>query len=156
MPSRDPDAPGVLVWPPLLYGGAFLLGLVLAWLLPLERLPTTPARIAGALCAMAGLGIARWGEQVMHRAGTNVRPDRPSTALVTDGPFRYTRNPLYVGLTLLYAGVALLIPSTWPLLLLVPVLLVMRWGVIAREERYLERTFGEPYRAYLGRVRRWL
>ena len=156
MPNRNPDSPGVLVWPPLLYGGAFLLGLVLARLLPLGRLPEVPARIVGAVCVAAGLAIAWWGEQVMHRAGTNVRPDLPSTALVTDGPFRYTRNPLYVGLTLLYAGVALLIPSTWPLILLVPVLLVMRWGVIAREERYLERKFGEPYRTYLGRVRRWL
>ena len=75
---------------------------------------------------------------------------------MTGGPFRYSRNPLYLGLTLLYAGVALLIPSTWPLILLVPVLLVMRWGVIAREERYLAGKFGEPYRTYLTRVRRWL
>ena len=156
MPTRNPDSPGVLVWPPLLYGGAFLLGLVLGRLLPLGRLPAVPARIVGGLCLAAGLAIAWWGEQVMQRAGTNVRPDLPSTALVTDGPFRYTRNPLYIGLTLLYAGVALLIPSTWPLLLLVPVLLLMRWGVVAREERYLEHKFGEPYRTYLGRVRRWL
>lgn len=156
MSLRNPDSPGVLVWPPLLYGCAFLLGLVLTWLLPLGRLAAMPARIAGAVCVAAGLGIAWWGEQAMHRAGTNVRPDLPSTALVSDGPFRYTRNPLYVGLTLLYAGAALLIPSTWPLILLVPVLLVMRWGVIAREERYLEGKFGEPYRTYLGRVRRWL
>ncbi|HKU62357.1 MAG TPA: isoprenylcysteine carboxylmethyltransferase family protein [Gemmatimonadales bacterium] len=156
MPDRSPDSPGVLVWPPVLYGGAFLLGVVLGKLLPLGRLPPAPARIVGAMCVVAGLAIAYWGEQVMHRAGTNVRPDRPSTALVMDGPFRYTRNPLYVGLTLLYAGVGLLIPSTWPLLLLVPVLLVMRWGVIAREERYLEGKFGEPYRVYVRRVRRWL
>ena len=156
MPARDPDSPGVLVLPPLLYGGAFLLGLLLGRVLPLGRPAAVPARIAGAACVAAGLAIAWWGERVMRRAGTNVRPDLPSTALVTDGPFRYTRNPLYVGLTLLYTGVALLIPRTWPLLLLLPVLLVMRWGVIAREERYLEQKFGEPYRAYLGRVRRWL
>jgi protein-S-isoprenylcysteine O-methyltransferase Ste14 len=154
--ERTPDTPGVLVWPPLLYAGAFLLGLVLARLLPIGRLPVVPARLAGMLCVVAGGVIARWGELVMHRAGTNVRPDLPSTALVTDGPFRYTRNPLYVGLTLLYTGAGLLIPSIWPLLLLVPVLLVMRWGVIGREERYLTRKFGEPYRAYLTRVRRWL
>lgn len=156
MPSRNPDSPGVLVWPPVLYGGGFVVGLVLGRLLPLGGLPRAPARIAGAVCVTAGLALARWGEQVMRRAGTNVRPDRPSSALVIDGPFRYTRNPLYVGLTLLYAGVALLIPSTWPLVLLVPVLLVMRWGVIAREERYLERKFGAAYRIYLARVRRWL
>ena len=145
----------MLVWPPVLYGGAFLLGLVLHWLVPLARLPGLPARLAGAVCLVVGAGVAHSGEKVMHRAGTNIRPDLPTTALVTEGPFRFTRNPLYVGVTLMYAGVALLIPALWPLLLLIPVLLVMRWGVIAREERYLERKFGEPYRTYLGRVRRW-
>jgi protein-S-isoprenylcysteine O-methyltransferase Ste14 len=146
----------VLVWPPVLYGGAFAVGLILHWLAPITRLPHLPARLIGVLCLFVGAGVAHSGEKVMHRAGTNVRPDRPATALVTEGPFRYTRNPLYVGLTLMYAGLALLIPALWPLLLLVPVLLVMRWGVIAREERYLERKFGDPYRAYLGRVRRWI
>lgn len=145
-----------MVWPPALYAGTFVLGLVLDWLLPLTGLPVLPARLAGAVCLVVGAGVAHSGEKVMHRAGTNIRPDLPTTALVTEGPFRFTRNPLYLGLTLMYAGIALLIPGTWPLLLLLPVLLVMRWGVIAREERYLERKFGEPYRAYLGRVRRWL
>jgi protein-S-isoprenylcysteine O-methyltransferase Ste14 len=146
----------VLVWPPVLYASAFVLGLVLDWLVPLRHLPALPARLIGAVCLIVGAGVAHSGEKVMHRAGTNVRPDLPATALVTEGPFSRTRNPLYLGLTLMYTGLALLIPVTWPLLLLVPVLLVMRWGVIAREERYLERKFGEPYRAYLGRVRRWL
>jgi protein-S-isoprenylcysteine O-methyltransferase Ste14 len=156
MPARDPDSPGVLVWPPLLYAGALLLGLLLDWLVPLKPLPALPARCLGVLCLVIGAGVAHSGEKVMHRAGTNIRPDRPTTALVTDGPFRRTRNPLYVGLTLMYAGIALLIPRTWPLLLLIPVLLVMRYGVIAREERYLAGKFGEPYREYLNRVRRWI
>lgn len=146
----------MLVLPPVLFGGAFLLGLALHWLVPITRLPGLPARLAGVVCLLVGAGLAHSGEKVMHRAGTNVRPDRPTTALVTEGPFRYSRNPLYVGVTLMYTGLALLIPALWPLLLLVPVLLVMRWGVIAREERYLERKFGEPYRAYLARVRRWI
>jgi protein-S-isoprenylcysteine O-methyltransferase Ste14 len=146
----------VLVLPPVLFGGAFLLGLALHWLVPITRLPGLPARLAGVVCLLVGAGLAHSGEKVMHRAGTNVRPDRPTTALVTEGPFRYSRNPLYVGVTLMYTGLALLIPALWPLLLLVPVLLVMRWGVIAREERYLERKFCEPYRAYLARVRRWI
>jgi protein-S-isoprenylcysteine O-methyltransferase Ste14 len=155
-PPRNPDSPGVLVWPPVLYGGALVLGLLLDWLVPLERLPALPARLLGVVCLVVGAGVAHSGEKVMHRAGTNVRPDLPTTALVTEGPFRRTRNPLYLGLTLMYAGIALLIPGTWTLLLLIPVLLVMRWGVIAREERYLEGKFGEPYRDYLSRVRRWL
>jgi protein-S-isoprenylcysteine O-methyltransferase Ste14 len=154
--NRDPDSPGVVILPPVLYGGAFVLGLALQRLLPLGQLPRVPARLAGAACVVAGAALARWGEQVMRRAGTNIRPDQPTLALVTDGPFRFTRNPLYVCLTLLYMGVALMIPAVWPLLLLLPVLGVMRWGVISREERYLDRKFGEAYRTYAGKVRRWL
>ena len=92
----------------------------------------------------------------MKRAGTNIRPDQPTLAIVSDGPFRFTRNPLYLALTGLYAGIALLVNALWPLLLLAPVLAVLRWGVIAREERYLEAKFGEAYRAYRSRVRRWV
>jgi protein-S-isoprenylcysteine O-methyltransferase Ste14 len=145
-----------VIWPPVLYGLAFLHGLALEWAVPLGRLPHLPSRLIGAALFLAGAAVARWGEQTMRQAGTNVRPDQPALALVTDGPFRFTRNPLYVGLTLLYAGVALLIPALWPLVLLVPVLAIMQWGVIRREERYLERKFGESYRAYLARVRRWV
>jgi len=92
----------------------------------------------------------------MKRAGTNIRPDQPTLAVVSDGPFRFTRNPLYLALTGLYVGITLLADALWPLLLLVPVLVVLQWGVVAREERYLEAKFGEPYRAYKARVRRWV
>lgn len=92
----------------------------------------------------------------MKRAGTDPRPSRPSTAIVTSGPFRFMRNPMYVGTTSLYAGVSLLANAVWPLVLLVPLLLVLRWGVVSREERYLEAKFGDSYRAYRAQVRRWL
>ena len=85
-----------------------------------------------------------------------MHPSKPALALVDAGPFRFSRNPLYVGLTLMYAGLALLIPALWPLLLLIPVLAVLSWGVVRREERYLERKFGEGYRSYKARTRRWL
>jgi len=75
---------------------------------------------------------------------------------VVQGPYRFTRNPMYVGLAALYAGVTLLVNSLWPLLLLPVVLVVIRWRVIAREEAYLERKFGDVYRTYTTRVRRWL
>jgi len=81
---------------------------------------------------------------------------KPTTALVTEGPFRYSRNPIYLALTLLYVGVALLINALWILLLVVPAVLVLRYGVIAREEAYLTRKFGEAYRQYMAQVRRWL
>jgi len=92
-----------------------------------------------------------------HEArGTNVRPDQPSLAIVTDGPFRFSRNPMYLATTGLYLGLTLLVNTAWPLILLSPMLLVLHWGVIRREERYLEAKFGEPYRAYKSRVRRWV
>jgi protein-S-isoprenylcysteine O-methyltransferase Ste14 len=87
----------------------------------------------------------------MRRAGTNIRPDQPTLALVTDGAFRFSRNPLYLAATGLYVGVALLVDALWPLVLLIPML-----AVVAREERYLEAKFGDAYRAYKARVRRWL
>jgi protein-S-isoprenylcysteine O-methyltransferase Ste14 len=81
---------------------------------------------------------------------------KPTTVLVTEGPFRYSRNPIYLALTLLYLGVAFLVNAWWILLLVVPVLLVIRYGVIAREEVYLARKFGDAYRQYTTQVRRWL
>ena len=92
----------------------------------------------------------------MKRAGTNVRPDQPSLAIVTDGPFRFSRNPMYLATTGLYLGTTLLVNTPWPLVLLPPMLLILHWGVVRREERYLEAKFGEPYRAYKSRVRRWV
>jgi protein-S-isoprenylcysteine O-methyltransferase Ste14 len=85
-----------------------------------------------------------------------VRPDQPTLAIVTDGPFRYSRNPLYLATTGLYLAIALLVDTVWPLVLLVPMLVVLDWGVVRREERYLEAIFGETYRVYRTQVRRWL
>jgi protein-S-isoprenylcysteine O-methyltransferase Ste14 len=115
-----------------------------------------PARVAGVVLLVASGILARSGEAAMKRAGTNIRPDQPSLALVSDGPFRFSRNPLYVAVTGLYLGITLLVNALWPLVLLVPALVVLQRGVIAREERYLEAKFGEPYRAYRSRVRRWI
>ena len=92
----------------------------------------------------------------MRRAGTSVNPTEPTTVLVMDGPFKFTRNPLYLSLALFYAGVATLVNALWAMLMLPIVLLVINRGVIGREERYLERKFGEQYIQYKERVRRWL
>jgi protein-S-isoprenylcysteine O-methyltransferase Ste14 len=94
--------------------------------------------------------------RTIEKAGTPIRTDRPVPRLVTDGPFRYTRNPGYLGLTMLYAGIAVLRNALWAILLLPLVLYVIQRQVIGREERYLERTFGEEYLAYKARVRRWV
>lgn len=92
----------------------------------------------------------------MRRAGTNVDPREPTTAIVTGGPYRFTRNPLYVSMTLMYTGISALANALWPMLLLPGVLAVMNKGVIEREERYLERKFGDEYLRYKAGVRRWV
>ncbi len=90
------------------------------------------------------------------RAGTSVDPLKPSTAILTEGPYRISRNPIYIGLTAAYAGIGIAVDAPWVWVLLLPTLVVMHYGVIAREERYLERKFGKEYLDYKARVRRWL
>jgi len=155
MSQTRSDAPNVIALPPLLYGGVLALGLILHMVAPIGRLPALPARLSGAVLLVASGTLAARAKGAMRRAGTNIRPDRPATAIVTEGPFRHSRNPLYVATTGLYAGIALLVNAVWPLLLLVPLLVIVQWGVVHREERYLERKFGDTYRAYRTRVRRW-
>lgn len=94
--------------------------------------------------------------QMFRRAGTHVAPGQPAAALVTAGPYRFTRNPIYIGFVLVYFGLSIVLTSVWILLLLLPVVLILQRGVVLREEAYLERKFGEAYRAYTARVPRWL
>jgi len=106
---------------------------------------------------VVGSGIlATWGAATMGRAGTNVRPDQPTLAIVVDGPFRFSRNPLYLALTGIYVGLAMLFNMAWPILLLPVLLALLHWGVIRREERYLEAGVGSTYLSSKARVRRWL
>ena len=145
----------VVAPPPLLYAGTLLAGLLLQRVARLPA-PPRPLRWLGLLLGGAGLALGGWGFATLRRAGTEVRPDRPSSVLVTSGPYRFTRNPLYLSLALLCGGISLRAGAAAPLALLPGLLAVVQWGVIGREERYLERRFGEAYRAYRGRVRRWL
>jgi protein-S-isoprenylcysteine O-methyltransferase Ste14 len=108
----------------------------------------------GLIAAAAALGV--WGERTLKRAGTNVNPREPTLAIVSEGPYRFTRNPLYSALAGIYLGITLAVGTVWPLVFLIPVLLITHYGIIKREERYLARKFGEPYAAYMGRVRRWI
>ena len=131
-------------------------GLVLHWLRPVSLLPPLPARLAGLVVLALSWWLVHSAEAAMKRAGTNVRPDQPSLTIVTDGPFRFSRNLMYLATTGLYLGITLLVNTPWPLILLSPMLLVLHWGVVRSEERYLEAKFGEPYRDYKSRVRRWV
>jgi protein-S-isoprenylcysteine O-methyltransferase Ste14 len=156
MANRSTDSPDVFACPPLIFLAAIVIGLVLNRLIPIQPFPATPSRVTGtSLCIASGL-VGVWGAVTMRRAGTNVRPDRPVTVLVTGGPFRFSRNPLYVSLTVLYLGITMLLNAFWPFATLVPALAFVRWKIVLREERFLETKFGDEYRAYKARVRRWL
>jgi protein-S-isoprenylcysteine O-methyltransferase Ste14 len=152
MHNAPPDTAQVIVLPPLVYGAACVMGLLLHLVLPLHLLSTTLARGIGVVCVLVSLPLAIATFRALSRAHTPVDPMKPTTALVTAGPFRYSRNPIYVALTLLYLGVAFLVNTLWILLLVVPVLVVIRYGVIAREEAYLTRKFGDAYHQYTTQV----
>ena len=151
-----PDTPGVLAPPPLIFAAALGLGWLLQRLLPQPVLPPAFAPWAGGVLIVAALGIAGAAVEEMRRARTAVDPYSPSTALVRTGPFARSRNPIYVGLILLALGIALLANALWCALLLLPAVAVLRRFVIAREEAYLERRFGEAYRSYRAATPRWL
>lgn len=148
------ETAGILAPPPLIFGAALGLGLALGRGAATER----GARVARALgsCAIpagALLGLATI--RALKRAGTHLDPYKPSAALVTDGPFRFSRNPAYVGATSIYIGVALLARSMPALVLLPVALALLDRGVVDREERYLEGRFGDAYRTYRSAVPRW-
>lgn len=150
------DNPEVIAFPPALYGGTLALGLLLSFMFPINFLPRPLAFTLGAsLIICAGLIVVS-AFRAMSLARTAVDPSQPTTAIVSDGAFGFTRNPIYLALTLLYVGIALLFNALWALLLLLPLMVVMQRGVVEREERYLERKFGEEYRRYKARVRRWV
>ncbi|HTT08206.1 MAG TPA: isoprenylcysteine carboxylmethyltransferase family protein [Gammaproteobacteria bacterium] len=110
----------------------------------------------GIVSLVTGVGIAVWGKKAMDRAGTNVNPRQPTTAIVTGGPFRYSRNPLYLAITMILLGISFAIDTWWGVIVIVPVLLILHNGVVLREERYLEQKFGESYLQYKRTVRRYL
>ncbi len=142
--------------PPLIYIAGLAAGFVLETLLPSASLPGWLRWGVGGGLAAAGLALARAFFRVLVGAGTTVSPYSHSTALVTTGPYRISRNPGYLGMALGYAGTALLFGALWPFVTLAPVLAAIDFGVIRREERNLERTFGAEYAAYRNQTRRWL
>jgi protein-S-isoprenylcysteine O-methyltransferase Ste14 len=151
------DTSNVIVRPPIAWALAVLAGLVLNWLMPLPFLPAAAsAGWLGTIVFALALALFAWAISAMTRAGSNVPTRLPTTTIVETGPYRLTRNPIYLGMVLGLIGLAIAFNSLWLLVTLVPFALVIRYGVIAREEAYLERKFGEVYLTYKSHVRRWL
>jgi protein-S-isoprenylcysteine O-methyltransferase Ste14 len=154
----EPDSAGVRFPPPFVYLGALLLGLAA------ERFVTQRSfgidwRLlvaTGALLFVAGAAMMLAAAGLFRRLGTNVPPSQPTTLIATTGPYRWTRNPMYLGMALIYAGLAIGFDGPIAFALLPLVLIAIQTQVIAREERYLETKFGDDYRRYKAEVRRWL
>ena len=153
------DSAGVIAPPPLLAAGVVVLGLLLDWLVPayvLSLLLSLNARIViGVVLMGAGGALGLSAVQNFRAAGTHVEPWNPTTALVSRGIYAWLRNPMYVGLTAILAGLAIVLSSDWMLVLTILFVPVMHVGVVKREERYLAAKFGEPYRRYLATVPRY-
>lgn len=149
--------PRTLILPPAPYAAAMLAGWWLdRYVRPLPWDDGAASHALGWLWAAAGLGLFAWTLWTFHRHRTTVNPYAGASRLCTDGPFRFSRNPIYLGDWLLLIGVALLLNTLWPLAFAPLVWLALRYGVIRHEEAHLEAKFGEAYRAYKARVRRWL
>jgi protein-S-isoprenylcysteine O-methyltransferase Ste14 len=157
MGTRTGDTPDIVVLPPVLVGSTLLVGIGLHYLVwPITLLPVVLARVLGVSVFIASGLLAHAAQRAMMRAGTNVLPTRPTLALAVDGPYRFTRNPLYLAAIGVALGVALWVDGVIPLLALVPMIVILHWGVVTREEQYLARRFGSEYEAYRARVRRWI
>ncbi len=155
--TSSQDNAGVILPPPLLYLAAAIALILLRWLWPAPIFAaSTFALYAGATLGIAALALGFWAVLTLRLAGTNVDPRKASTTMVTAGPFRFTRNPIYVGFTLLYLGITLALNCWWGLALLVPTLVVMHVGVIRREEYYLEKKFAADYLRYKYSVARYV
>jgi protein-S-isoprenylcysteine O-methyltransferase Ste14 len=154
--NNNADNPGVIAPPPLIYAVALVAGLLANRRYHIPFLPRRVARTLGWPLLACGLGVGFLGTREMRRAETNVDPYKPATTVVTGGPFRFTRNPLYLSMTLIYGGISALANALPAALLLLIVLRLMQRGVIEREERYLESKFGDEYIEYKGKVPRWI
>jgi protein-S-isoprenylcysteine O-methyltransferase Ste14 len=153
------DTAGLPFPPPIAFIAALAVGFALDYVIPLHIVRTSAAinvlQVTGGVLAFAALVLALCAFVCFHLARTSPFPERPTTSLVLRGPFRFTRNPLYLAMALLHAGIAIFSNALWPLFFLLPAVLAVRFLVIAREERYLLQRFGAQYEAYCRSVRRW-
>ncbi|MEK1943617.1 MAG: isoprenylcysteine carboxylmethyltransferase family protein [Pseudomonas sp.] len=154
----DPDSAGVRFPPPLIYLGALLSGLAAERFVALHFFGIDRWLLVATGALLFAVGAAKMlaAAGLFRRLGTHVPPSRPTTLIATTGPYRWTRNPMYLGMALVYAGIAIGFDGAIALALLPLVLIVIQRQVIAHEERYLEAKFGDDYRRYKAKVRRWL
>ena len=151
------DNSGAIIRPPVAWAFAILAGLLIDWFYPLPFVPASLPRVwVGIIVFVLGFALAIWAIRTIRKAGSRIETSLPTTTIVSSGPYGFMRNPVYLGMFLGQTGLAIGLNSLWVLAMLVPFYLVIRYGVVAREEAYLERKFGKTYLDYKSRVRRWI
>jgi protein-S-isoprenylcysteine O-methyltransferase Ste14 len=156
MPSDPNDNPGVIAPPPVIFIAALVLGFGLDFLWPLPLVPTDVRIYVGGFLILISFVPAIWMMRLFIKARTNLDVRKPTHKIVTSGPFRWTRNPAYLSLSLLIFGIAIAADSIWVVLWLVVAMIVTHYKIILREEAYLEQKFGAEYLDYKATVRRWI
>ena len=151
-----PDHADIAIYPPLLFYLSLAIGFGLRAILPTPFLPDRLAWIGGPIMVGAAFGLAAWAGLTMHAGGASIPTGEPTDVLVQDGPYRFSRNPIYLAMLLLLAGIGVWANSLWFVGLTVVATALLSWGAITREEAYLQRKFGPRYTAYKESVRRWL
>lgn len=154
--ANEKDTAGVIAPPPLIFLSGLLIGGFISWFYPRVFLPNLVGYILGGALIFVGLAIIFIAKAKMAKVKTNIEPWKPTTAILSDGIYGISRNPIYVAMVLIYLGVVLLFNSLWMLPPLILVLVVMHYGVILREEKYLGEKFGAEYLNYKEKVRRWI
>lgn len=155
-PQNGTDHPDIIAFPPAIFIGCVAISGLLHLVLPLRMMWYPAALVIGIVLALVSLTLGIWAERVMKATGTNVRPNLPSLKIVSSGPYRFTRNPMYLSLCLLQLAWGFLLNDWIPLAFAFAMALVLHFGVILREEKYLESKFGEEYVTLKQSVRRWI
>lgn len=154
--QKNSDQANVVAFPPMLFGTTLLIGVLLSYIFPTPLLSPMTALAIGLVLFGIGVITLLLAFQGMIQHKTTIHPKGATTAIVSNGLYRYTRNPMYLSLTLIYIGVSVATNAWWGLLLLIPLLVVVQKGIVEREEHYLTQKFGEEYLSYKAQVRRWL
>ena len=156
MQADPPDRPDVIALPPVILATTIALGLVLNYFFPARFLPNAITAPLGMLIILGAIALAISAIRELFALNTPLDVRKPTADVVTSGVFRMSRNPIYLGMLLLCAGVAIAANSLWVLVLALPFAVILQKGVIEREETYLERKFGTKYLDYKAKVRRWI
>ena len=154
--ANQKDNAGVIVPPPLIFLGGLLLGGLISWFQPIKILPKIWGNIIGGVLTCIGVGIILIAQSKMAKAKTNIEPWKPTTAILSDGIYSISRNPVYLAMSFVYVGIVFIFNLLWMLAPIILVLGLIQFFVISREETYLEQKFGAEYLSYKEKVRRWI